>query len=77
MRNDEEDMKGGRLKENRGARVGMRGGTTTRTESGMYRKNFWLSEKLNDALRRKAFDERRSETDIICEALSLLLEVDN
>lgn len=54
----------------------MRGGTTTRTESGMYRKNFWLSERMNEALRRKAFEERRSETDILREALGRLLGVD-
>ena len=54
----------------------MRGGTTTRTESGMFRKNFWLSEEMNEALRRRAFEERCTETDILCEALSRLLGVE-
>lgn len=59
--------------EENGRPLGPRGGTSTRNESGMYRKNFWLSEELTEALRRKAFKERRSETDIMREALERLL----
>jgi len=69
-------MKGEGSSGRRGWRVGMRGGTTTRSESGMVRKNFWLSEEMNEALRRKAYEERRTETDIIRDALSRLLGVD-
>lgn len=60
----------------KGGPVGIRGGTTTRTETGMYRKNFWISEEMCEALRRKAFEERRTETDIIREALGRLLGVE-
>jgi hypothetical protein len=35
----------------------------------MIRKNLWLSVELSEALRRKAFEERRTEADIIREAL--------
>jgi len=55
-------------------RIGIRGGTTTRTRSGMSRKNFWLSEEMSEALRCYAIDERPTETDLIREALSLFLE---
>lgn len=55
--------------------VGVRGGTTTVTSSGMYRKNFWISVGTNEALRRKAYEERRTESDIIREALDRLLGV--
>jgi len=52
-----------------GRPVGPRGGTTTISEGGLVRKNVWLSAELYEALRRKAFEERRTETDIIREAL--------
>jgi hypothetical protein len=50
-------------------RVGPRGGTTTLTKSGMVRKNFWLPVDEAEELRLKAFQERRSEADIIRAAL--------
>ncbi|MGH7339232.1 MAG: hypothetical protein ACREKH_01950 [Candidatus Rokuibacteriota bacterium] len=53
--------------------VGPRGGTTTISESGMIRKNLWLSAELCEALRHKAFEERRTEADIIKEALRRML----
>jgi len=57
----------------RSARIGPRGGTTTVSERGMVRKNFWLSEPVNELLRRRCFEQRRSEADLIREALELLL----
>jgi len=53
--------------------TGPRGGTTTVTRSGMVKKNLWVPEEQAEALRTKAFDERRSEADIIREGLALVL----
>lgn len=55
-------------------RIGPRGGTTTLTKSGMVRKNFWLPVDEAEELRLKAFQERRSEADIIRAALATVLE---
>jgi hypothetical protein len=52
-----------------GITVGPRGGTTTLTKSGLVRKNFWLPTDEAEALRLKAFRERRTEADIIRDAL--------
>jgi len=52
---------------------GPRGGTTTITESGMVRKNLWISQEENEALRWKAFSDRRSETSVIREGLRWVL----
>ena len=56
-------------------RTGPRGGTTTVTSSGMIRKNLWISHEENEALRRRAFDERQSETQIIREGLRRMLDL--
>lgn len=56
-------------------RTGPRGGTTTVTSTGMIRKNLWISHEENEALRRRAFDERRSETQIIRSGLRQILEL--
>jgi hypothetical protein len=48
---------------------GPRGGTTTRTPSGMMKKNFWLSIELAEELRQRAYEERRTESAIIREGL--------
>lgn len=58
-------------------RTGPRGGTTTVTNSGMIRKNLWISDEENEALRRRAFDERRSETQIIRAGLRRILGLDD
>jgi len=55
---------------------GPRGGTTTRTTSGLVKKNFWLPPEMAEALRDKAYYERRSEADIIREALERILGED-
>lgn len=56
--------------------VGPRGGTTTLTKSGLVRKNFWLPTDEAEALRYKAFKERRTEADIIRDALREILAED-
>jgi hypothetical protein len=57
----------------RQARTGSRGGTTTWSRSGLVRKNFWLPEEVEELLRRKSFEERRSQSDLIREGLERLL----
>ena len=52
---------------------GPRGGTTTITDSGMVKKNFWLPGDLAEAVRTMAFEQRRSEAEIFREALERLL----
>ena len=47
---------------------GPRGGSSTR-KRGQTKKVFWLDDEIVDALRRKAFEERRSEASIVREAL--------
>jgi hypothetical protein len=56
------------------ARRGPRGGTTTVTKSGMVKKNLWVQQEIAEALRQKAFEERRSEAEIVREALTNLLD---
>jgi len=56
------------------SRTGPRGGTTTLTDSGMVKKNLWIPWEVAEGLRQKAFDERRSEADIIREGLERLLD---
>ncbi|HEX2163054.1 MAG TPA: hypothetical protein VHM02_03820 [Thermoanaerobaculia bacterium] len=53
--------------------LGPRGGTTTVTRSGMVKKNLWVPLDEAELLRQKAFEERRSEADIIREGLGLML----
>lgn len=53
--------------------TGPRGGTTTITKSGMVKKNLWIPGEEAEALRRKAFEERRSEADIVREGLRRVL----
>lgn len=54
-------------------RKGPRGGTTTVTSSGMVRKNLWISHEENEALRRRAYERRQSETQIIRTGLREIL----
>lgn len=58
-------------------RTGPRGGTTTVTSSGMVRKNLWISHHENEALRLRAFEERKSETQIIRAGLRQILGLDD
>jgi len=54
--------------------MGPRGGTTTVTKSGMVKKNLWIPRDEAEALREKAYVERRSEADIIREGLRVVLD---
>ena len=58
----------------RPAGSGPRGGTTTRTQSGLVKKNFWLPREQAEALRRQAHEDRRTEAAIIREGLSKVLD---
>jgi len=53
--------------------TGPRGGTTTVTQAGMFRKNLWISQEQNDRLRLLAFRTRRSEGDLIRQGIELVL----
>jgi hypothetical protein len=55
--------------------TGPRGGTTTVTSSGMIRKNLWISHRENEELRRRAFEDRQSETQIIRAGLRRILGI--
>lgn len=54
-------------------RTGPRGGTTTVTDSGMVRKTVWLHADEAEELRKRAFEERKGESEIVREALRRLL----
>lgn len=55
--------------------TGPRGGTTTINKSGMVRKTMWFNPDEAEALRRRAFAERRPEADLVREALRRFLEI--
>jgi hypothetical protein len=55
--------------------TGPRGGTTTRTESGLVRKTLWLSEIEAEELRQRAFRERTSESELMRDALRAFLKI--
>jgi len=54
-------------------KTGPRGGETTISKSGMVRKTLWLHGDEAEALRHRAFEERRAESEIVREALRQLL----
>ena len=57
-------------------REGPRGGKTTRSKSGMVRKSFWIDPDVEEALRRMAFEDRRSESEIVREALRRFFQIE-
>lgn len=57
--------------------TGPMGGKTTRTKSGMVRKNLWLHEDESEALRVRAFEERRTESSIMRDALRQYLGIED
>jgi len=57
------------------ALIGPRGGETTVTKSGMVRKTLWLHAEEAEALRLRAFEERRPESEIVREALRKLFGI--
>ena len=56
---------------------GPRGGETTVSKSGMVRKTLWLHGDEADALREKAYQERRAESEIVREALRAYLGIED
>jgi hypothetical protein len=50
-------------------RAGPKGGKTTRTPGGLVRKSVLLTEEISEELRERAHLERRSESEIVREAL--------
>ncbi len=61
-------------KEAAGKRVtGPRGGKTTVTRNGMFRKNMWITHEQNERLRRLAFRTRRSEGEVIRRGIEFVL----
>ncbi len=58
-------------------KTGPRGGETTVSKSGMVRKTLWLHGDEADALRLRAFKERRAESEIMREALRKLLGIED
>jgi rRNA pseudouridine-1189 N-methylase Emg1 (Nep1/Mra1 family) len=56
---------------------GPRGGKTTVSASGMVRKTLWLHGDEAEALREKAYRERRAESDIMREALRQFLGIED
>ena len=57
--------------------VGPRGGETTVTKSGMVRKTLWLHGDEAEALRERAFKDRRAEAEIVREALRAFLGIED
>jgi hypothetical protein len=58
-------------------RLGPRGGETTVSKSGMVRKTVWLHADEAEALRERAFRERRSEAEILREGLRRVLGLED
>ncbi len=56
---------------------GPRGGRTTVSASGMVRKTLWLHGDEAEALRERAYRERRAESEIMREALRRLLGIED
>lgn len=56
---------------------GPRGGKTTVSASGMVRKTLWLHGDEAEALREKAYRERRAESEIMRQALRRLLKIED
>jgi hypothetical protein len=54
--------------------AGPRGGTTTRTATGMVKKNLWISGEEAERLRRLAFDRRVSEAALFRRGLAAVLD---
>lgn len=52
---------------------GPRGGLTTRTSTGLTKKNFWLPLRLAEELRRRAYEERCAESELIRRGIELVL----
>lgn len=58
-------------------RLGPRGGETTISKTGMIRKTLWLHPDEAEALRQKAFHERRTEAEILREGLRRIVGLED
>jgi hypothetical protein len=56
---------------------GPRGGETTVTKSGMIRKTIWLHGDEAEALRDRAYRNRRTESELVREALRAYLGIED
>ena len=57
--------------------TGPRGGRTTVTKSGLVRKTFALHHDEVRSLRKAAYEEERTETDIVRTALRQYLDIED
>ena len=57
--------------------LGPRGGETTVSKTGMVKKTLWLHPDEAEALRVKAFKERRTESEILREGLRRILKLED
>jgi hypothetical protein len=58
-------------------RKGPRGGETTISKTGMIRMTLWLHEDEAEALRLKAFRDRRTQAEILREGLRRVLDLED
>ena len=58
-------------------RTGPRGGETTISKTGMIRMTLWLHEDEAEALRLKAFTERRTQAEILRQGLRRMLDLED
>jgi hypothetical protein len=56
---------------------GPRGGETTVTKSGMIRKTIWLHGDEAEELRDRAYRDRRTESELVREALRAYLGIED
>lgn len=56
-------------------RLGPRGGETTVSKTGMIRMTLWLHPDEAEALRQKAFKERRTQAEILRQGLRRILRL--
>jgi hypothetical protein len=57
--------------------LGPRGGETTVSKTGMLKKTLWLHPDEAEALRNRAFTERRTEAEILREGLRRVLGLED
>jgi hypothetical protein len=55
--------------------TGPRGGKTTMTETGLVRKTIWLHTEEAEELRRHSYEERRSESELVREAVRQFFKI--
>lgn len=67
----------GYVGEMRKKQTGPRGGETTVSKTGMIRKNIWFHPDEIEALREKAYRERRTESEILREGLRRILGLED